>query len=78
MQKELWKIKDTLTSNSYLLFLGAGEWQAYGIQCAKNLGIKTIAMDANPNAIGFNITDIAINIDFYNNEDFCFIQIRYK
>ena len=50
--------------NNYLLFLGAGKWQKYGIKTAGELGIKTIAVDGNPNSEGFKYSDIPMNIDF--------------
>ena len=58
-----------MRNEPYLLFLGAGRWQCHGIKCARELGIKTIAVDANPKAIGFDHSDKVINIDFYKNEN---------
>tara|TARA_B100000315_G_C14558167_1_gene579226 strand:- start:766 stop:1986 length:1221 start_codon:yes stop_codon:yes gene_type:complete len=58
-----------MRNEGYLLFLGAGRWQCYGIKCARQLGIRTIAVDANPDAIGFDHSDKVINIDFHKNED---------
>jgi len=52
-----------------ILFLGAGEDQAIAIRLAKEMGIKTIAVDENPNAIGLSIADIGI-CTYINNVDF--------
>jgi len=65
-----------LISESYLIFLGAGEYQLHAIKCAKELGINTIAFDADPEAVGFNFSDKFFNIDFFNNEESVFNQLK--
>ena len=58
-----------MRNEHYLLFLGAGRWQCHRIKCARQLGINTIAVDANPHAIGFDHSNKVINIYFHRNED---------
>ena len=40
-----------------LLVIGAGFLQSFVIQKAKQLGYETLAVDANPNAVGFQYAD---------------------
>lgn len=51
----------------WLVAITAGRWQKHGISEAKKAGIKVIAIDADPEAEGFQIADkhLCINIDNY-------------
>jgi formate-dependent phosphoribosylglycinamide formyltransferase (GAR transformylase) len=40
-----------------LLIIGAGFLQSFVIQKSKELGYETLAVDANPNAVGFEHVD---------------------
>ncbi len=40
-----------------LLVLGAGLDQCFMLKCARNLGVETLAVDSNPRAPGFSISD---------------------
>ena len=53
----------------YLIFLGGGKWQNHGIKTAQDLGVKTIVIDGDPKALGFEYADIALNIDFYSRSE---------
>lgn len=46
-----------------IMILGAGPEQVEAIEIAKNLGLKVIAVDGNPNAQGLEIADIGIAED---------------
>ena len=46
--------------------MGAGKWQTSGIKAAKSLGLKVIALDSDPDAFGFNESDIKIVVDIKN------------
>ena len=45
-----------------IMILGAGILQLPAIVCAKEMGIKTVAVDMNPNAIGFKYADTCLTI----------------
>ncbi len=45
-----------------IMILGAGILQLPAIVCAKKMGIKTIAVDMDPNAIGFKYADVCLPI----------------
>ena len=51
-----------------ILIIGAGFLQSFIIQKAKKLGYHTIAIDGNPNAIGFALADEYENIDIVNQQ----------
>jgi biotin carboxylase len=46
-----------------ILILGAGEEQTIAIKLAQEMGIKVIAVDGNPNAIGLKIADFGVCAD---------------
>lgn len=46
-----------------ILILGAGEEQTIAIKLAQKMGIKVIAIDDNPNAIGLKIADLGVCAD---------------
>ncbi|WP_051484390.1 ATP-grasp domain-containing protein [Shewanella waksmanii] len=48
----------------HLLVLGAGADQVYMIQTAQSMGIKTVAVDLNPQAPGLFLADYSKAIDF--------------
>ena len=47
-----------------VLFLGASVSQVAAIRRARDLGIRVVAVDGDPDAIGFADADIAENVDF--------------
>ena len=49
-----------------VVVLGAGISQVPLIEKASNLGLKTVAIDKNPSAPGFNIADYKINISTHD------------
>ncbi len=51
-----------------ILFIGAGKYQLPGILKAKEMGIYTIAIDGDPNAIGLKKADESAVIDLLNLE----------
>lgn len=51
---------------STLICLAAGPSQVPLIKCAKGMGFKIIAIDKDPNAIGFSYSDYAINVSTHN------------
>ena len=51
-----------------ILILGAGFLQAYVIRKAKEIGYYTIAVDANPNAIGFQFADYSASINIVDEQ----------
>ena len=52
-----------LDRNKTIMFLGAGEEQCEAIEIALDLGLKVIAVDGNPEAVGLKIAHIGINAD---------------
>ena len=44
----------------WLIAVTAGHWQMHGIREAKLAGLKVIAIDADPAAEGFSISDLSI------------------
>jgi biotin carboxylase len=47
----------------WLVAVTAGRWQIHGICEAQKSGIKVLALDSDPNAIGFKFSDCYLNID---------------
>ena len=45
--------------------VGAGEEAVLGIQRAKEMGVRVIASDGNPDAPGFRYADVAVTVDTY-------------
>jgi len=50
--------------NKTVLFIGAGRHQRRAIARAKELGLRVVAVDRNPDALGFVEADIAKVVDF--------------
>lgn len=50
------------------MIIGAGFGQIPAIKKAKELGLKVIALDKNPNAMGMNLADVALAIDVVDKE----------
>ena len=46
-----------------ILMLGAGQEQTIAIKLAQNMGIKVIATDENPEAVGLKVADVGIHVD---------------
>ena len=46
-----------------ILILGAGIEQTIAIKLAKEIGLKVIVVDGNPDAPGLKIADVGINED---------------
>ena len=44
---------------TWIVALTAGRWQRHSIKQAKSMGIKVFAVDADPNAEGFEDADIS-------------------
>lgn len=61
-----------------IMFLGAGEEQCEAIDIALELGLKVIAVDGNPNALGLKIADVGINADIKDVEEMIWIGKKYK
>ena len=51
-----------------LMIIGAGYGQLPAILKAKEMGLKVIALDKNPNAMGMNLADVALAIDVVDKE----------
>lgn len=60
------------------MLLGAGEEQVTSIRVAKDLNLKVIAVDQNPDAPGLKIADIGINADINDVEKLVDIGRKYK
>ena len=68
-----------MITKSYLIFLGAGKSQVNAIRCANDLGINTIAIDADSNAEGFCYAKKYYNIEIlYTNFDKSDLQTRFE
>jgi biotin carboxylase len=50
----------------WLVTMGAGRWQMSGIQAAKNAGLQVLALDAQPDAPGFELADRSAVVDIRN------------
>lgn len=46
-----------------LVVLGAGPWQTSGIQSAKKLGLRVLAIDIDKEAVGFGFADYKLAVD---------------
>lgn len=51
-----------------LLIIGASPESYEGISIAKEMGLRTVVVDGNPNAVGMNIADHKINVSTYDGE----------
>jgi biotin carboxylase len=61
-----------------ILILGAGLEQSIAIKEAKRLNYFVIACDANPNAFGFQFSDISYVIDINNVDEIYLIGLNHK
>ena len=61
-----------------ILILGAGIEQTIAIKLAKEIGLKVIAVDGNPDAPGLKIADVGINADIKDVEAMVEIGKKYK
>lgn len=61
-----------------LLLVGAGLEQKVVINLAKKMGLKVIAVDGNPKAVGLKIADIGICEDIYNIANLINIGKKYN
>ena len=57
-----------MTSQS-VISLGAGIEQIYSIQLAKKNGFRVIALDSDPNAIGFEFSDLSFTLDLFDKDE---------
>lgn len=67
-----------LDRNKTIMFLGAGEEQCEAIEIALDLGLKVIAVDGNPEAVGLKITHVGINADIKDIQAMIDIGRKYK
>ncbi|HYA08273.1 MAG TPA: hypothetical protein VEG24_01705, partial [Gaiellaceae bacterium] len=51
-----------------VLFVGAGRHQRRAIAHAQELGLRTVAVDRNPDALGLKVADVAEVVDFVDVE----------
>ena len=61
-----------------ILILGAGIEQTTAIKLSKEMELKVIAVDGNPNAPGLKIADVGINADIKDVEAMIEIGKKYK
>lgn len=54
---------------SWLVAVGAGRWQCHGIRSAQAAGLRVMALDGDPNAIGFAIADAHACVDIRDPEE---------
>ncbi|MGN6285682.1 MAG: ATP-grasp domain-containing protein [Afipia sp.] len=50
----------------WLVTLGAGRWQMSGIKAARDAGLRVLALDAQPDAPGFELADRSAVVDIRN------------
>lgn len=53
---------------TWIIALTSGRWQRYSIKLAKSMGIKVFAIDADPNAEGFEDADISFCVDIFDTD----------
>lgn len=61
-----------------MLFLGASVSQVEAIRRARDLGHRVVAIDADPDAVGFTDADVAETIDFSQVEDVIALARRHR
>ncbi|WP_035587197.1 ATP-grasp domain-containing protein [Hippea jasoniae] len=61
-----------------ILILGAGIEQAAAIKIARDIGLRVIAVDGNPNAIGLRLSDVGIVADIKDSEKMIEIGKKYN
>lgn len=67
--------ESTLQSDSYVLILGAGPQQVPAYKVAHRLGLKTLAVDYNPNAKAIKFADKFLLADIKNKEE-CLNELK--
>lgn len=50
----------------WLVTVGAGRWQMSGIEAAKDAGLQVLALDGQPDALGFKFADRSAVVDIRN------------
>lgn len=55
-----------MTADSTVLFVGAGRHQRRALERVKELGVRVVAVDRNPEAPGLEIADVGEVVDFGN------------
>jgi biotin carboxylase len=61
-----------------ILILGAGIEQTIAIELAKEMGLKVIAVDGNPNAPGLKVADVGLHADIKNVKAMIKIGKKYR
>ena len=61
-----------------ILFLGAGVEQTIAIELAREMGLKVVAVDGNPEAPGLRMADVGINANIRDVEAMAEIGKEYK
>lgn len=52
-----------MSDETWLIAVGAGRWQVPGIQAARTAGLKVLAVDGDPEALGFEDADQSLAVD---------------
>lgn len=52
-----------MSDDTWLIAVGAGRWQVPGIQAARTAGLKVLAVDGDPKALGFADADQSLAVD---------------
>lgn len=66
-----------MKQDNYVLILGAGLMQKTAIEAAKNLGYKTLVVDANPDAVCVPFADVFEQIDLKDKEKITELAVTY-
>ena len=66
-----------MTLESTVLFVGAGRHQRRALVRVKELGVRVVAVDRNPEAPGLSIADVAEVVDFANVADVAEVGRRH-
>ena len=66
-----------MTLESTVLFVGAGRHQRRALLRVKELGVRVVAVDRNPEAPGLSIADVAEVVDFANVADVAEVGRRH-
>lgn len=61
-----------------IMFLGAGEEQCEAIEVALGLGLRVIAIDGNPEAVGLKLAHVGIHADIRDVEEMVKMGRRYS
>jgi biotin carboxylase len=66
-----------VTLESTVLFVGAGRHQRRALARVKELGVRVVAVDRNPDAPGLSVADVAEVVDFANVADVAEVGRRH-